>query len=113
MSWLDIGKLFMVVAWEHAENAVSDACFGSLGALENKVCSHVRYLMPLCTKAYISYIKMCANFHMPRHVLSKTQHPYLGVTEYVPRGKACPSIKLIQYDYIPRIHHVRSLSTYA
>ena len=37
MSWLDIAELCMVVVWEHAENAVSDACFGALGTLENKV----------------------------------------------------------------------------
>ena len=113
MSWQDIAKLDMVVAWEHAENTFSDACFGSLGTLENKLCSHVNKLMPRYTQAYRRYIKAYANFHMPRQVLSKTRHPYLGVTEYVPCGQSRPSIKLIQYNYISRILCVRSLSIYA
>ena len=112
MSWLDIAKLHMVVAWENAENTFSDACFGSLGTLENKLCSHVNKLMPRYTQAYIRYIKVCANFHMPRQVSRKTRHPYLGVTEYVPCGQSRPSIKLIQYNYISRILCVRSLSIY-
>ena len=113
MSWLDIAELCMVVVWEHAENAVSDACFGALRTLEKKVCSHMKQLVPLYTQAYISNIKACANFHMPGCLLSKTRHPYLEVTEYASCGKSHTSIKLIQYYYLPRILHVRSLSIYA